>query len=334
MTKTVFIITALIFSFSISFAQEKERKQIQASLITPISNHGANAVEYSNDFSLNATVGINGGVNGFELGGVANINKGNVKGCQIGGVANITEGTSKGTIISGTINLASDSTSGFQLAGVTNIVNSSSKGFQLSVANIVKEHFSGFQLGVINIAKSFKGLQFGLINISKDASNGTPIGLVNIIKGGYKAIEATTTETMHARLTYKMGVEKCYTIYQVGYGSYKDKSVMEFGMGLGSLFSIAPKHKVALEATTSQLIYDNQWKGINMLNQLKLNYHFALTPKLDLVAGPVANVYISDRTTDERYGTIHIPSTIYKHYGSKNLVATWIGFNAGICFNL
>ena len=60
----------------------QETKAVQIAFIYPVGTAGTNSVDYKNNFSFNIIGGLNGGVNGFEFGSVANINQGDVTGCQ------------------------------------------------------------------------------------------------------------------------------------------------------------------------------------------------------------------------------------------------------------
>ncbi|HEX2608358.1 MAG TPA: carboxypeptidase-like regulatory domain-containing protein, partial [Flavisolibacter sp.] len=56
----------------------------QVSLTPGLGTHGKLSAQVSNNFSLNVFGGYNGGVNGFEMGGLFNIDKKNVQYVQIG----------------------------------------------------------------------------------------------------------------------------------------------------------------------------------------------------------------------------------------------------------
>jgi len=333
-------------------AQKKmpSNRKFQTTFFHPIGTNGIKSIDYTNDFSFNMLLGVNGGVNKMEIGGLVNYNKGDVNGFQLSGIANLNHGNSTGAFISGVCNILNKDSKGFQLAGVSNINCKNSEGvmisgvaniskqnatgFQLAVANINNGNFKGTQLGVFNLAKTLNGTQLGVLNIVDSIGKGTPIGLFSIVKNGYYAIEISTSEVINANLTYKMGVEHFYTIFTTGYTRYKNEDVLKYGLGLGSLFSLGKKNQIALEAESSQLVYNNDWNKLNLLNTIKTNYHFRLNQKLSLVAGPTFNAYITEKKTGNKYGTINVPYTIYNHESSKNKLFMWIGFNAGISLRL
>ena len=88
---------SLVFSVlmvTYSGAQEKDedvrkRSPFQVTFVTPIGTNGVSSPEILNEFSFNMLVGVNGGVDGFELGGLINIDNGPVSGAQISGFGNI-----------------------------------------------------------------------------------------------------------------------------------------------------------------------------------------------------------------------------------------------------
>ena len=346
-------ILVLLISISLFFGyigRTQNHSKFQASFVTPIGTNGQKSRYTSNDYSFNMIMGINGGLKKIEVGGVANVNSGNVSGFQLAGITNISSKESKGFNLAGACNLIAKSAKGFQLAGACNIIGKeshgvlisgasnitqeSASGFHLAPLNLVGGKFNGVQLGVFNQAKSVKGIQIGIVNISDSSENSTPIGIFNIVKGGYYALELSYSQSMQANLSYKMGVEHLYSIFTFGFDNYKSKDLFRYGLGFGSMLSLGKNHKLALEATCSQLVYDNSWDDLNLLNRLKTNFHMHISPDFSLFAGPTFNVYITDKKIDEKYGTIDMPHSIYDHESSKNKLFMWIGFNAGITLKI
>ena len=349
-TLKLIIITALsIIVFNTNAQEQKATSPVQFSFIYPVGSNGQNALNKANNCSFNMLWGMNGGVKGFELGGIGNFNKGDVNGCQIAGITNITKGSITGAAISGIANIHSNDTKGLSLSGIANIhagktkglmlsgiVNISNKnmsGAQISLVNNTYNDMDGFQLGLINYAKKLKGFQLGLINVT-DSIDGIALGLISIYKDGYYAVEVSNSEVLHAHTSYKIGQAHFYNIYTVGYGRYQNNDVFSYGFGLGSLISLHKRHSLAIEGITNQMAYDDKWGKLNMLNKLNLTYQFHVTDRISLVGGPSLNFYISNHLVDGKYGTLNMPKTIWKHRGSSNMKAMWIGYNAGINIRL
>ncbi len=330
----------------------QQKKAVQVAFIYPVGTTGSNSVDYTNNFSFNVIGGFNGGVNGFELGSVANINKGDVNGCQISGVCNLTLGNSNGAIVSGVCNMASGDSKGVIISGVTNLtikqskgvaisgvanVSGSHKGLQLSTINVVEDHLSGSQIGIMNYAKKGKGVQFGVVNICSVDDDVLPIGIFSVVKNGYYAFDVSTNELFITSLSYKMGKEKFHSIFKVGIGEHNNKSVFSTGFGFGSIIPIKGNHKLNMELICDDLHYDWKWGGnkLNLLNQFNLNYQYRVTKHFAIKAGPSLKTFVTNQKDDGEFvDVIKIPHTLFEHTGEKCKVAGWLGFNAGIVFSL
>lgn len=312
----------------------QEKRAAQVTFLYPVGTAGTNSVDYANNFSFNIIGGLNGGVNGFELGSVANINKGDVKGCQISGVCNMTSGDSKGLVISGVTNLMKGQSKGVEISGVAN-VSGSHEGLQLSTVNFVKDNLSGSQIGVVNYAKKGKGLQFGVVNICGDGV--LPIGILNVVKNGYYAFEVSTNELFITSLSYKMGKEEFHSIFRAGIGGHNNKSVFSTGFGFGSILPIKGNSKLNMELICDALHYNWKWgeNRMNLLNQFNLNYQYQVTKHFAIKAGPSFKTFVTNQKENgEFFDVIKMPHTLFEHTGGKYKVAGWIGFNVGAAFSL
>jgi len=307
----------------------QEKKTVQVAFIYPVGTAGTNSVDYKNNFSFNIIGGLNGGVNGFEFGSVANINEGDVNGFQISGVCNVTLGNSRGGIISGVCNMASGNSNGFLLSGVANLtkgqsigvaisgvanVSDSHNGLQLSTINLVKNNLSGSQIGVLNYAKKGKGIQIGVVNVCGADDDVLPIGLFNVVKNGYYAFEVSTNELFVTSLSYKMGKEKFHTIFRAGIGEHNDKSVFSTGLGFGSIIPITDKHKLNMELICDALHYNWKWgyNKMNLLNQFNLNYQYQVTKHLGIKVGPSFKTFVTNQKENGEFASvIKMPHTLF-----------------------
>lgn len=134
----------------------------------PLGSNGFNSYNYSNNFSLNLLVGLNGGVEGVEFGGLGNINNGDVNGAQFGGLFNINKGTVNGAQLGGTFNMNTGNTFGGQFSGLANINAADMDGIQVA--------------GLLNVNKgSIKHVQIaGLMNSNYGNASGVQIaGIIN-----------------------------------------------------------------------------------------------------------------------------------------------------------
>ncbi|MBN2611099.1 MAG: hypothetical protein JXB00_06045 [Bacteroidales bacterium] len=198
----ILIVSFAVIALKVSFAQNDNTdtppaSPIQITFVTPLGTNGAHAPGISNVVSLNILVGVNGGVEQFELGGLLNINNGDVTGAQISGFGNIVNGAVNGFQMGGFANINSGAVNGFQAAGFINIVDDNAEDFQVAgFANITKD-YSGFQVsgfgnyteesdgfqggGFMNIATKVTGAQIaGFMNVAEETDGIQAAGFMNI----------------------------------------------------------------------------------------------------------------------------------------------------------
>jgi len=340
------------------------RRVFQVSLTPGLSTHGKLSGQVINNFSLNVFGGYNGGIEGFEVGGLFNIDKkrveyfqtaglfnivggelkglqaaginntvlNNVTGVQVVGVSNIVKGKFIGFQVAGVYNHVSDSVKGMQLAGIANFAKNKISGSQISgVANFSNREITGVQIsGVINYAKHLKGVQIGLINIS-NTSEGLSVGLISIVLKGYHKLSFSTDEVANANAAFKTGSNRLYNILQAGLNINTRQKLFTFGYGFGSelrfgkIFSINPE-------LTAQHLYLGSWDYANILSKLHLGLHIRLNKYVSLFGGPAFNVYYSNQNVlFPDYKSV-IPLSGYHLYNFDTNVKGWLGWKAGIDF--
>lgn len=183
------LIALLLLQTSL-IAQNACIKPFQFSIVPGLSTQIQDTGKCAHRFSLNLLAGYSGGVQGMELGGFANLNKGNVEGFQAAGFTNITEGDVSAAQFAGFCNVNQGEVKGFQAAGFTNVNNDSADVAQAAgFMNFNGKSAEGFQAaGFANInAEGFKGSQLaGFLNTNKGNSKGLSIaGFANISGGEY-----------------------------------------------------------------------------------------------------------------------------------------------------
>jgi hypothetical protein len=332
----------------------------QVSVVPGLSTNGAMNSQVINTFSFNLFGGYSGGVNGFELGGLFNINKKSVRYVQVGGIFNTVGGDMQGLQVAGIHNSALGEANGLQIAGINNYVgrnftglqvagiynhaggrlsgmqiggianytNHAVKGIQLAgIANMNTRETKGMQIGgILNYTKKLSGMQIGLINISEE-SDGYSIGLINIVLKGYHKLVFSTNDVMTANIAFKTGNRKFYSILLAGMNTDDKKKIYSYGYGLGSeryigrWFSISPE-------ITSQYLHLGSWDHLNLLNKANLNFNIRFGKHLSIFGGPSFNVYYTNQTLPVADYKFDIPSS--KVYRYNDYVTGWIGWNAGI----
>lgn len=168
----------------------------QVSVVPPLSTNGANNIHCVNRVSFNIFAGHSLGVDGFEIGSIANLVNEDVKGAQISGVTNIVGGSVEGTQIAGYLNINKGRLEAVQLAGFVNISGSdSSNGVQAAgFGNVHKGDILGVQAaGFFNVNGGYViGPQAaGFINVSGGAVSGTQLaGFMNVGRQNLKGVQA------------------------------------------------------------------------------------------------------------------------------------------------
>lgn len=352
MKKNYFLIAAVLAAYSVTLNAQVDNikpvsKKAQFTFFYPVGSYGLNSIDNRYDFSLNTIYGVTGGSNyfelasvgnldygnvgGFQIAGVCNLVQGNQSGCQIGGVFNQTTGSSSGTVISGVLNVTAGETKGMMLSGVVNY-SGRMRGFQLSTVNIASKYLSGCQIGVLNIAQEGKGFQFGIVNVAKGSDNSIlPVGLVNIVKNGYYAFELSGDEMLYTRLSYKMGMEKLYTVYNIGTGRHNHDNFYSFGCGFGTDIGIGKRQCINLELTGTQF-YKDDFKSLSEeLSQLSVSYEYGITNHMALKLGPSFNCFVAKKNAEK---AISVPYKIFSDKGNSHETSFWIGVNAGFVVRL
>lgn len=302
----------------------------QVSVVPGVSTNGRLNSQVINNFSFNILGGYSGGTEGFELGGLFNIDKRNAEYVQVAGITNLVGGNVSGLQVAGVTNTVLDTVRGVQIAGVNNYAGETVSGVQIAgVANVNVKQVNGVQVaGVFNYTKHLKGVQIGLINVS-DTSEGYSIGLINIVLKGYHKLSLYTNELINMNAAFKTGNSKLYSMFIGGYNSVPDQKVWSFGYGLGS--EIIRGRRLALNAElSSQHLYLGSWDFYNLQNKANIQLTFKVGKYLSLFAGPSYTVFVSDQDVHFSGYKQAIPPSGYKTNKLGNRVTGWYGWTAGI----
>src|SRR5262249_14738288 len=126
----------------------------------------------------------------------------------------------------------------------------------------------------------------------------------------------------------RLGSNVFYNTFAIGYSpgtSQGDR--YSFGYGIGTRARINDKFFMNIDAMAWSVHYKNlnDWKGINMVNQLRILGGWQIAKPLAIFAGPVINVEVRDAVYDSANAN-HIFTA-----GSVNTkVSGWIGWCVGV----
>lgn len=181
-----------------------EKRIAQVSVLPFIGTNTRESDDVTNNISMNLLWGVNGGVDGMEVGVGMNTVRNDVKGFQIGGLGNKVNRNMTGTQFGGIFNYAGGLTQGFQAAGVINFANDAQAAQAAGFANMVRGDVTGLQAsGVFNVvggnAKALQASGFfnktggdskmqaaGGFNRSRGSSRVQAAGVFNLSRGNTK----------------------------------------------------------------------------------------------------------------------------------------------------
>lgn len=104
----------------------------------------------------------------------------NVYAIDIGGIANLAKGEVCGFEATWIYNQIGHSNGLLQIAGIANYCKDGLVGVQMAPINLTGTAKGGWQIGLFNRTEALTGLQFGLVNYAYQAK-GVQIGLLNVI---------------------------------------------------------------------------------------------------------------------------------------------------------
>ncbi|GAO43433.1 hypothetical protein FPE01S_02_05380 [Flavihumibacter petaseus NBRC 106054] len=340
-----FLLSSRLKAQSINLSKFFTVRPVQVSLTPGLSSNGKLNAQVVNNFSFNVFGGYSGGVKGFELGGLFNMDKkdvqyvqvgglfnivgGNMTGVQIGGLSNTVLGSGDGLQIGGLNNFTAKSVRGVQVSGISNYTGRSLTGMQLGgVTNFVRDTLKGAQIGgVINFARKLKGVQIGLINVA-DTSEGYSIGLINIVLKGYHKLAFYNNEVTPFNAAFKTGNHKLYSILLGGVHPDTTKRIVTFGYGVGTDLSFGKTFGMMAEFS-AQYCYLGTWDYLNLLNRASVQLRVRISKWLEVYAGPAFSVMISDQPAAVKGWQYPIPSGSFKTYDLGENRTGWLGWHAG-----
>ena len=235
----------------------------------------------------------------MQFAGIANLSE-HTKGVQFGGIANITERIE-----------------GAQFAGI---------------ANISKEVSGASFGGVFNRTGTLRGFQFGVVNVIDTIESGASMAIINIVKKDfYNEWSLSIADYQNIGFSYKMGIQKLYTIFTAGANFMKD-NLWVFGIGFGNRTVLNEYFDFQPEIVSYQF-FPNDFKNIQNTSAtyLKFGFVYKLNEKLGIVFAP-AIYYLNSNLKDS--GQAYKISPIKELYAKKFHDHNYFAFGAGISVGL
>jgi hypothetical protein len=148
------------------------------------------------NFSINALVGTSANMNGFEVGGLVNIESEDMSGFQAAGLGNLILGEAKGFQSAGIGNIVAGAINGFQAAGLLNFSGRDARYARFAgILNYTGGDFSGFQaagIGNVTVGTASGVSLAGLFNLSNEPVSGfEAAGIGSLAFGGLRGVQTS-----------------------------------------------------------------------------------------------------------------------------------------------
>ncbi len=175
-------------------------KPVQVSLTPGLGSHGKMSGQVTNKLSFNVLGGYTAGVDGFELGGLFNINKKDVKYTQVAGVFNLVSGNVTGVQVAGIMNSVNGGCKGVQVSGIISHIHGPAKGVVVSgITSHAADSLKGMQIsGIVNFIynnhvhpSGFRGMQIaGITNNLEAGGSGMQLaGITNRARRTFTGVQ-------------------------------------------------------------------------------------------------------------------------------------------------
>ena len=276
-------------------------------------------------FSLNILGGVSAGLDGFEMGGLVNVESAFTCGAQFAGIANLTLGPVHGAQVSVGVNLGLG-LRGLQV-GLVDVAVGDGRGAQLGLVDVTSGAFSGVQMGLIEVAAGdLRGGQIGLVNVGAGAVHGAQVGLVNVAGGAVTGVQVglvNVAETcsfclglvnvirrgrLHLDLWgqesgllmagVKHGGDHFHSIYGIGVEPFGRSPRLAFALGIGGHLPLSERFFTDLDLIGYSLHDLPSFTSSAMLVQARLVLGVRVALPLAIYAGPSFNVANTSNSRD------------------------------------
>lgn len=296
------------------------QEDLQGVQISGIGNHSSDDIQ---GIQLSGAFNWSGGdTQGIQISGIANRARDDAQGLFLSGVGNIAGNNMQGITTSGVVNYAGGDIQGLLFSGVLNY-SETFQGIAVSTINIADE-FQGIQTGVINATRFGQGIQLGVINYGREFE-GVPVGLISYYEDGRSEVDLWTSDGGFTNIGLKLGTDKIYNMFSVGYNPALDNDVWQLGWSIGRLHDYKT-HFLYTDFSYVKINEGNWTSDLNSIIKYRLLFGKEIGSEIKLYGGPTFNMLISKKESSDQY-------TWYRlfDFGAKNRdYVFWIGYSVGL----
>ena len=153
----------------------------------------------------------------------------------------------------------------------------------------------------------------------------------------YQHLELSMAEALHSNISFRIGTQKLYNIFAVGYQFAGEGSRVAFGYGFGKEVKNMGNKTRNLELVCHQISERGNFGArLNLLVQAKFQWNYKLSPRYTYFFGGSLNNLVSNVGNEGLTSAALIPSwAIIQHSFSNNIaVKNWLGFQTGITIKI
>jgi len=285
-----------------------------------------------NGIQVGGLVNGAGSVRGFQIGGGFVNGAENVRGMQIGGgFVNGAENVHGIQIGGGFVNGA-ENVHGMQIGG--GFVNGAENVHGIQIGGIVNgaANMTGIQIsGILNRSTTLRGIQIGLVSVNDTIKSGFSLSLVNIVRRGfYREWEASVSDYSNIAISYRMGMQRFYTIYTVG-ANFIEDNLWNIGIGFGNRTPIGSNMDFRPELVAYNYFPMN-FKNIQntFAAHLKFGFVYNISEKIGLSLAPNVYVMNSRRKHDTEHYKLSPVGSFYTNEKNNRRTTMGIGVSLGL----
>jgi hypothetical protein len=197
---------------------------------------------------------------------------------------------------------------------------------------VVVDTVRGGQVGALNFGRVSDGGQLGILNFS-DTITGTSVGLLSVALHGYHRFSVVTNDVMAMSLVVRTGTRGFHNILGWSPPVTTDER-WGFLYGFGTELPIGKRGSLVLDLTGEQVVEQREWvDAVNIVGRLGLCGGVRIAGPMDIHAGPVLNVLVSDwRDSDQGTYLSALPpqEPLFTGATGDARISGWLGWRASL----
>lgn len=153
-------------------------------------------------------------------------------------------------------------------------------------------------------------------------------------KSQYQHLDIYTSEALHTNLAFKIGTERTYSIFHLGY-QFSGGGRLAVGFGVGKEIRKKERGSLNLEGLFHYIKENSAENQLNLLGQAKLQFNRKFTPRLVGFMGLSANLLVTDYRGEDLATSAMMPEwAILRMSSGGTNIKMWTGLNVGLSIRM